>query len=164
MTPEEADSHLSYETGIPLWVKVLATVALVAGAIVLIIVATSREDVVYYKHVDEVVATRGQWQGVKMQLHGQVVPGSVKRRPLGQTHEYRFLVEHGGASVEARYVGILPDTFKEGSDVVLRGVMTKAGMFEVDRGGIVPKCPSKYKARARSQSAGTPPGSGGSPP
>ena len=35
----------------------------------------------YYKHVDEVMTQPEPWYGKKLQMHGFVVPDSIKRRP-----------------------------------------------------------------------------------
>ncbi len=43
------------------------------------------------------------------------------------------------------YTGVVPDTFKDGAEVVLNGRLTQAG-FQVDRNGVMAKCPSKYEA------------------
>jgi cytochrome c-type biogenesis protein CcmE len=46
--------------------------------------------------------------------------------------------------VTAFYTGIVPDTFKDGSEVVLAGVLTPDG-FRVAPNGVMAKCPSKYQ-------------------
>lgn len=97
----------------------------------------------YYKHVDEVMAEPEQWYGRNLQLHGHVVDRSILRRP--NTLEYRFQVQANGKVVTANYTGIVPDTFKDGSEVVLKGRLTEAG-FHVEPDGVMAKCPSKYEA------------------
>ncbi|MDP2052437.1 MAG: cytochrome c maturation protein CcmE, partial [Acidobacteriota bacterium] len=42
---------------------------------------TMAEGTEYYKHVDEVMAQPEPWYGKKLQMHGFVVPDSIKRRP-----------------------------------------------------------------------------------
>ena len=97
----------------------------------------------YFMHVDEVLANRPQWEGKKLQLHGYVVPGSILQRP--NTLDYRFKVQSNGRTIEASYSGIVPDTFKDESEVVLRGELTPQG-FQTARNGVTAKCPSKYVA------------------
>ena len=97
----------------------------------------------YYKHVDEVMTSPDQWYGKGLQLHGFVVPGSIMVR--SQTLDYRFRIKSGEHEVSARYTGIVPDTFKDDSEVVLTGRLTPDG-FLVDKGGVMAKCPSKYEA------------------
>ena len=47
--------------------------------------------------------------------------------------------------MQAEYTGIVPDGFKSGSEVVLKGRLSAHG-FSVEPGGVMAKCPSKYVA------------------
>jgi cytochrome c-type biogenesis protein CcmE len=47
--------------------------------------------------------------------------------------------------VAVRYTGVVPDTFKNGAEVVVKGRLGPDG-FQVDPDGIMAKCPSKYEA------------------
>jgi cytochrome c-type biogenesis protein CcmE len=40
----------------------------------------------------------------------------------------------------------VPDTFKEGSEVVIKGTLGPGG-FQVEPNGVMAKCPSKYEAK-----------------
>ena len=102
-----------------------------------------QQDTAYYKHVDEVMASPEQWKGKSLQLHGYVVKGTWKQRE--NTLEYRFDVENKGSVIPASYTGILPDTFKDEAEVVLKGRLTPSGHFEVAPNGVMAKCPSKYE-------------------
>ena len=72
-----------------------------------------------------------QWQGKSLQLHGYVVPGSIFRARTDSL-EWKFKVESKGSMVDAAYHGIMPDTFKDEAEVVLKGRLTSAG-FQVHR-------------------------------
>jgi cytochrome c-type biogenesis protein CcmE len=61
------------------------------------------------------------------------------------TLEYRFQIQSKGAVIPASYTGIVPDTFKDGSEVVLKGHLKPDG-FAVEANGVMAKCPSKYEA------------------
>ena len=108
------------------------------------------ETAAYYKHVDEVMTAPEAWYGKNLQLHGHVVDQSIMRRP--NTLEYRFQVQANGKIVTANYTGIVPDTFKSGSEVVLKGRLSEAG-FHVEPDGVMAKCPSKYEAAQAPQVA-----------
>ena len=103
---------------------------------------TMGEATEYYKHVDEVMAAPEQWYGKKLQLHGFVVPESITARK--STLEWRFQIQSNGQVVAANYKGVVPDTFKDGSEVVLKGTLHADG-FHVAPNGVVAKCPSKYE-------------------
>jgi cytochrome c-type biogenesis protein CcmE len=107
--------------------------------------STLREGTEYYKHVEEVMVAPQDWQGRNLQLHGFVVKDSilVKRDSL----EYRFKVHNKGMEVPAVYVGVVPDTFKDDAEVVLRGTLKPDG-FHVQPNGVMAKCPSKYEPKS----------------
>jgi cytochrome c-type biogenesis protein CcmE len=126
------------------YIKIAATVTVLLLAFVVLMYATLRKDAEYYKHVDEVMSTRQQWEGRPLQLHGFVVPGSILVKP--NTLEYKFKIQNKGAVVDASYKGVVPDTFKDESEVVLKGQLTPQG-FHTDPNGIMAKCPSKYEAK-----------------
>lgn len=99
----------------------------------------------YYKHVDEVKQNLPAWQNKRLQLHGFVVPGSIAKRLNRdiQKLEYTFAVENCGATMQAYFAGVLPDTFKDGAEVVLKGQLF-AEKFKATE--VMAKCPSKYQA------------------
>ncbi len=105
---------------------------------------TMAEGTEYYKHVDEVMTQPEPWYGKKLQMHGFVVPNSIKRRP--DTLDYIFQVQNNGHIVNASYTGVMPDTFKSESEVVLKGTLSADG-FTVQPNGVMAKCPSKYEAK-----------------
>jgi len=126
-------------------VKIGVTTVILAGAFVGLLWTTLSEGTEYYKHVEEVAAAPDAWHGKRLQLHGYVVADSVLLKR--DTLDYRFKIESKGAVVDATYRGVVPDTFKSGSEVVLKGRLTPAG-FAVDPNGIMAKCPSKYEPKA----------------
>jgi cytochrome c-type biogenesis protein CcmE len=108
-----------------------------------------RSDTEYYKHVDEVMASPQQWEGKKLQLHGFVVGVPLRSR---DSLDYRFNIANKGVTVPAMYSGIVPDTFKESSEVVLKGTLMNDG-FHAE--SIMAKCPSKYDPNKPAPGPGT---------
>jgi len=106
--------------------------------------STLSEGTEYYKHVDEVMHDPAAWYGKRLQLHGFVVEDSILRKR--DSLEYRFQIQNNGAIVPAHYTGVVPDTFKSGSEVVLKGRLGPDG-FSVDPNGVMAKCPSKYEPK-----------------
>jgi cytochrome c-type biogenesis protein CcmE len=113
--------------------------------------STLSEGTEYYKHVDEVMANPDAWHGKRLQLHGFVVDHSILRKP--DTLDYRFQVQNNGKVVPVRYSGVVPDTFKGGAEVVLKGRLDSTG-FSVDANGVMAKCPSKYEAKSTAAASG----------
>src|SRR6476620_5709754 len=124
-------------------VKIGATALVLALALGGLFYSTLQDGTEYYVHVDEVMNDPGAWQGKRLQLHGFVVDKSIFVKP--QTLEYRFQIQNKGSVVPATYTGIVPDTFKDGSEVVLKGHLGANG-FAVEADGVMAKCPSKYVA------------------
>jgi cytochrome c-type biogenesis protein CcmE len=131
--------------------KIAATATVLLLALSGLMYSTLSEGTEYYKHVDEVMVDPAAWHGKRLQLHGFVVDKSILQKP--NTLDYRFDIQNNGKIVPARYTGVVPDTFKDGSEVVLKGRLGPHG-FMVDPNGVMAKCPSKYEA-SRTQAAGT---------
>ena len=133
-------------------IKIAATASILVLALGGLFYTTLREGTEYYKHVDEVMGNPGAWQGKRLQLHGYVVDKSILRKP--DTLEYRFQIQSNGKMVQASYTGVVPDTFKDGSEVVLKGRLGSNDRFLVDANGVMAKCPSKYQASGGPAKAG----------
>src|SRR3954451_25201266 len=77
------------------------------------------------------------------QLTGKVVNGSVRDIPGGKT--FRVRDRSGTASVPVRYVGAVPDPFRDGREVIVRVRKNGSGSgFVGERDSLVTKCPSKF--------------------
>jgi cytochrome c-type biogenesis protein CcmE len=111
---------------------------------------TLSEGTEYYIHVDEVMQNPASWEGKRLQLHGFVE--DLRQRP--NSLDYRFNVRFNGKVITANYTGVVPDTFKNDSEVVLKGQLHGDG-FSVDPNGVMAKCPSKYNAAAPAGKAGS---------
>jgi cytochrome c-type biogenesis protein CcmE len=127
----------------PKFAKIAVTAMVLLSAFGGLLWYSLQQDTAYYKHVDEVMASPDQWKGKSLQLHGYVVKGTWMQKP--NTLQYQFKVENKGSVVHASYTGILPDTFKDEAEVVLKGRLTGDGLFEVAPNGVMAKCPSKYE-------------------
>jgi cytochrome c-type biogenesis protein CcmE len=128
--------------------KILATVVVVGGAIALLLTASISKGAEYYHFVDEVMANTDAWRGKKLQVHGVVADGSIEQ--ARGTLMYRFKIQsrpdRPPANIVATYEGLVPDTFKSGAEVIVRGTLTADNQIAVIPDGIMAKCPSKYDA------------------
>jgi cytochrome c-type biogenesis protein CcmE len=120
---------------------VLALIALAAliGAALLAMSALSDRASYFYSPSDAVKDHVALGQAVR--LGGMVEKGSLKREADGVT--ITFDVTDGAATVHARYTGIVPDLFREGSGVVAEGRFTAPGAFAADT--ILAKHDENYK-------------------
>ena len=123
--------------------RALISTTVIGGALALLLSISLSEGAQYYKHVDEVMVSPEQWYGKNLQLHGFVVEDSHLVNP--KTLQHKFSVRSGAHVVNASFTGVVPDTFKDGSEVVLTGRLNADG-FHVAPGGVMAKCPSKYEA------------------
>ena len=127
------------------WAKIALTAVVLLSAFGGLMWYSLKQDTAYYKHVEEVMVSPQQWEGKALQLHGYVVAGSIFRARTDSL-EWKFEVESKGSKVDVAYHGIMPDSFKDESEVVLKGQLTPAG-FKVAPNGVMAKCPSKYEAK-----------------
>jgi cytochrome c-type biogenesis protein CcmE len=97
--------------------------AVVALATTLVLVALRDQIVFFYSPTD--VIAREVEPGIPIRLGGLVKDGTWVRN--GQDNS--FVVTDGARDIAARYVGILPDLFREGQGVVAEGSMGPDGSF-----------------------------------
>ncbi len=124
------------------------SIAAVGGALFYVLGSTATSAFEYYKHVDEIVPDEKAWLGKALELHGFVQPGSVMKR-LDRDHqqlEYRFVETNCNQTLHVFYAGTVPDTFKDGAEVVVKGKLAADGFHATE---IMAKCPSKYQATAQ---------------
>jgi cytochrome c-type biogenesis protein CcmE len=124
-------------------VKIGLTVLVLGAAFGGLFYTSLAEGTEYYKHVDEVMAAPDAWYGKRLQLHGFVAKDSIRRKR--ESLDYRFTIESKGHTVQASYTGVVPDTFKDGAEVVVKGRLGPHG-FDIEPNGVMAKCPSKYDA------------------
>ena len=129
--------------------KIVVSVVLVTGAVAFLLNSSVKAGAEYYKHVDEVMAATNDWRGKRLQVHGNVVDGSIEQAK--GTLMYRFKIEslppRPHAVISASYTGLVPDTFKSGAEVVAKGTLMADDKLDVVADGIMAKCPSKYEAK-----------------
>ena len=121
--------------------KIGVTSVVLLTAFGVLLYTTLGESMQYYKYVDEVVAQPAAWQDKNLQVHGNVVPGSIGRKK--DSLEWRFDIQRNGQKMTAYYTGLVPDTFKDDSEVVLTGRLSTQGFMATE---MTAKCPSKYEA------------------
>jgi cytochrome c-type biogenesis protein CcmE len=88
----------------------------------------------------------GAEPGKTYQLTGKVVKGTWEHE--GTTHTFRVADRDGSASVPVRYVGQVPDPFREGREIVI-DVRKQGATFEGQPDSLVTKCPSKFTAEPK---------------
>ena len=125
--------------------KVLLSVAVVgAGAGMLIYSSLANAD--YYKHVHEVTLEPGKWEDKSLKVHGFVEAGSIDERIIGDSTVRTFVLEYEGERIQVRHKGPKPDTFRDLSEVVAQGRLSREdGAYVLVASELMAKCPSKYE-------------------
>ena len=85
--------------------------------------------------------------GRSYEVTGKVVKGSVRHE--GDALRFRIRDRDGSASVPVRYTGTVPDPFREGREVIVKGELEN-GTFVGQRDSLVTKCPSKFTKKKNS--------------
>src|ERR671936_715750 len=85
--------------------------------------------------------------GRSYQLTGKVVDGSIRKQ--GDATLFRVRDRNGSASVPVRYVGAVPDPFRDGREVIVT-VRKRGSTFVGERDSLVTKCPSKFTDKQQS--------------
>src|SRR4029079_19713382 len=100
--------------------KIVASVVVLTGAVVFLMAGSLKPEVQAYKHVDEVMANLPAMRGRKLQVHGNVVDGSIEQQP--RNLDYLVKIEtrdpRPHAVITANYTGLVPEPFKSGAEVV----------------------------------------------
>lgn len=109
---------------------VLAVIALVAIIGAGLLAASALRDEAAYFYAPNDVKVKGVEPGRAIRLGGMVVRGSLGKEADGVT--IHFDVTDGKATVPARFTGIAPDLFREGSGVVAEGSFDANGTFIAD--------------------------------
>jgi cytochrome c-type biogenesis protein CcmE len=116
-------------------VTALGVAVLLAGALVY----TSFDAATAARQPSQLLA--GAKAGKSYELTGKVADGSVRRG--GEVLTFRVRDRKGSASIPVRYVGAVPDPFREGREVIVTGSV-RDGVFVARKDSLVTKCPSKF--------------------
>ena len=122
----------------------------VAAAIVGLVLTGMKDNAIYSKPVDELVANKAKFAGRPVRAEGNLVHGSLVKRD--SPCEYRFTIQKNGVDVPVRYAQcVVPDTFRDvpGMDVgvTVEGSLLADNSFEATT--VLAKCPSKYEMKER---------------
>ncbi|MFW5679077.1 MAG: cytochrome c maturation protein CcmE [Pseudomonadota bacterium] len=105
----------------------LVTLALgLLGGATALILSALEENIAFFAGPAELVDGAVE-PGKRLRLGGLVVDGSLVH---GADGEVRFALTDAVADIEVRYVGLLPDLFREGQGIVAVGMLGPDGRFE----------------------------------
>jgi cytochrome c-type biogenesis protein CcmE len=142
--------------------KIVLTAAVTVGGVVFFVKSTLG-NTQEYMMVDELMAgDLARYDGKELKVHGWVLAGSIKEEIVNQQTVRTFVLQKAGKKIRVFSKGPKPDTFKDQSEVVATGRLTKRAKatqlasdlkinLELDLAYVVEatdlqaKCPSKYE-------------------
>jgi cytochrome c-type biogenesis protein CcmE len=103
-----------------------------------------QESKTYYQTVPELYAMKDNVYDKRLQVSGDVIPGSIKRDGKIVT----FVIGAEPQTLQVKYVGKdpLPDTLIDRATAMATGRMGRDGVFVAD--SMLAKCASKYEKEA----------------
>ena len=132
-------------------IKFIAGFAVILVCLLVLVVSSAQKMSMYYFTVSELEAREVEFLDKHIKLAGKVVPGSIVKIEGDRTVEFQIwepLKDRPDAFSDkrtVRYRGVVPDTFRDESDVVLEGAMGANGIFVAET--LLAKCPSKYESQ-----------------
>jgi cytochrome c-type biogenesis protein CcmE len=120
--------------------KLIVVMLVVTAAVGYLVYSGIRETMVYYLTVSELIQQTPSTSEEGVRVGGKVLEGSVTWDP--KALKLKFVLGDKAQSLPVVYEGVVPDSFKQGQEVIIEG--RYAGpMFVASQ--IMPTCPSKYE-------------------
>ncbi|MFN7972569.1 MAG: cytochrome c maturation protein CcmE [Acidobacteriota bacterium] len=132
----------------PTQIKIVVLSMAIVTGIMLLAADGSRSSTVYYQTIPELMASPSGGGGT-VRVTGHVVAGSIQR-PAGAPLSFLMQDASGAQRLAVRYGDVVPDTFKDGAEVVVEGALSADATFEAST--LLAKCPSKYEASKTARS------------
>lgn len=113
-------------------------------AVVIYLISTSfQEALTYYVTAVEFHAHTDQYSAKKIKVAGFVSEGSIQKDPTNPLRVH-FLVREKDVRFPVVYEGLIPDTFKDGAEVVVTGKWNGTTFVATE---VLAKCASKYSEK-----------------
>lgn len=85
-----------------------------------------------------------------IRLFGTVQPASIREQEEGLGVRFTLQDQHSPEqTMSVDYTGVVPDTFKDGAEVIVEGSVLSDGSFKARV--LMTKCPSKYQKENRTR-------------
>jgi cytochrome c-type biogenesis protein CcmE len=122
-------------------IQLTVGLVIIAGGLVALAGVSFKQNLVYYITVGEYLDRQASLPPQGYRVNGNVVKGSLVRSTEGVG--VTFAITDGKRTMPVAYTRELPDTFKEGGEVVVEGAREPDGTFHAR--SLLAKCPSKYE-------------------
>jgi cytochrome c-type biogenesis protein CcmE len=128
------------------WGFVIAGLA-IAAAVIYLVIANTGTSAEYYMTIHE-LQTCSSCSGQTVRVAGFVSPAGVT--PVNGAQAIKFDITDNTLNMPVMYKGVVPDTVRAGTQVVVEGHYT-SGVFQATT--LLAKCPSKFQAATPAASA-----------
>ena len=127
--------------------KFVIGISLIAISVGLLVYTAVDQTKMYMLTVAEYLSAKSAYSGQTLRIAGRVREDSMLWTE--ETRELKFTLDDisNEGSVDVQYVGLLPDMFSEGRDVIVEGPQTNDEVFRAT--AVLTSCPSKYEAEAQ---------------
>ncbi len=116
---------------------------MILAMVYLLVSGFESENLLYNLTVKELIDKGDEAQGQGYRIAGKVVPGSVEKARDRVSVRFTMVdIDDPSYTLLVVYDGILPDTFKEGNDVMVEGTWENNSVLKATN--IMTKCASKY--------------------
>ena len=122
--------------------RIALAFAIIVVLLVWLTISGMDENMQYFLEIKDLKAMGEEARDTGLRVRGILVPGSLQRQ--NHSLEVKFVIAQGYDQLEVHYAKELPDTFKDGSEVLVEGKYTPEGYFVAQT--LMAKCPSKYDA------------------
>jgi cytochrome c-type biogenesis protein CcmE len=129
---------------------ILLPIVMVGAGVAGLFLTGMKDNAIYSKPVDELVAQKAKFAGRPVRVDGNLVHGTMEKRD--SPCEYRFTLMKNNVELPVRYAQcVVPDTFRDvpGVDVgvTVEGALQADNTFTAT--SVLAKCPSKYDMKDR---------------
>lgn len=140
--------------------KFIVAGLLIVGAVAYLMVSGFGDSMVYYYTLSELKEKKSELAGVGLRVHGHVSSGTIRIDRERSQVDFLVMEKKTPNTLPVTYQGIIPDTFKDGAEVVVEGTY-QADRHHFQATVLMAKCPSKYE-EAQTASSDKPQTSDGS--
>jgi cytochrome c-type biogenesis protein CcmE len=123
--------------------KIIIGGSIILVAVIFLSIMLLRNSLTYYYTVSEFNSKTSELTGKSIRVGGEVLPGVVRNVSQMQMTFTIADKTNMNSTIQIVYAsGSVPDTFKEGQDVIVEGKFPGSGAFVAT--SLIMKCPSKY--------------------
>ena len=124
--------------------KFIVAGLLIVGAVSYLMVSGIDDNMVYYYTLSELMGKTSDLAGMGVRIHGHVSDGTIRIDRERSQVDFLVMERDTPHTLPVTYQGIIPDTFKDGAEVVVEGTYD-ADQHHFQATILMAKCPSKYE-------------------